>query len=307
MTDVTAEAPPAAYGMTDPRRAAIKRAIIALANGGSPKGFNEDETALLRYMASRLTSLRVEDPYTWLANIWYGEPGHVCNGYRCPRDACVARFRLEENTLLNPYILIFKTAAIKDRLFDALHMLALHHYDFYNRYATLPHLERKSLVDEYSWAIPNDAALRAIAAEGPVIEVGAGAGYWAYCLRAMGADVIATDPDPAPSSTNTWCKRSAPWTALEKLTAVKAARRYSDRTLFLCWPPIGGRKENIGNYASRAVKAYHRAGGKTVIYVGERGDGCTGSFDESQWTREREVEIPQWPGLHDDLTIWRRK
>ena len=47
--------------------------------------------------------------------------------------------------------------------------------------------------ERYAWACPDSRALRALASCGPLVEVGAGHGYWASLLRARGADVLAFD------------------------------------------------------------------------------------------------------------------
>jgi hypothetical protein len=50
----------------------------------------------------------------------------------------------------------------------------------------------------YSWAVPTDEAIAAIANASPfgVVEVGAGTGYWAMLLRHRGVDVLAYDRTP---------------------------------------------------------------------------------------------------------------
>lgn len=48
----------------------------------------------------------------------------------------------------------------------------------------------------YAFGVPTDAALDAIAARGPVVELGAGTGYWAALLRQAGCDVVAYDITP---------------------------------------------------------------------------------------------------------------
>ena len=42
---------------------------------------------------------------------------------------------------------------------------------------------RKPLIWAYAWAIPSDEAIHAIAELGPLLELGAGTGYWAWLLR----------------------------------------------------------------------------------------------------------------------------
>ena len=45
----------------------------------------------------------------------------------------------------------------------------------------------------YAYAIPDPRAIKLIANEGDVCEVGAGTGYWAHLLRESGVDVTAYD------------------------------------------------------------------------------------------------------------------
>ena len=52
---------------------------------------------------------------------------------------------------------------------------------------------RDRLVARYSWAIPNDDALRVLDAHAPLIELAAGTGYWAHLLRARSVDILAFD------------------------------------------------------------------------------------------------------------------
>mmetsp|Transcript_7858 Transcript_7858/g.19988 ORF Transcript_7858/g.19988 Transcript_7858/m.19988 type:complete len:164 (-) Transcript_7858:188-679(-) len=46
---------------------------------------------------------------------------------------------------------------------------------------------------KYAWAIPDQRAIRIIANFSPLVEIGAGKGYWAMLLRQAGADVLALD------------------------------------------------------------------------------------------------------------------
>ena len=55
---------------------------------------------------------------------------------------------------------------------------------------------REMIKDRFSWAIPNEEALDAIAAVGPIVEIGAGTGYWAWLLQKRGVDVVAYDATP---------------------------------------------------------------------------------------------------------------
>lgn len=65
-----------------------------------------------------------------------------------------------------------------------------------------------------------------------------------------------------------------------------------------------------------AVQAYLDAGGDTVIYIGEGFGGCTGdarmfellkSHFEEDNSAFQGAQIPTWDGMHDQITLYRRK
>jgi hypothetical protein len=167
----------------------------------------------------------------------------------------------------------------------------------YNPHTFLPRVDRSKLCQEYSWAIPDDEALDIIAKYGPIVEIGAGGGYWAHLLRERGVDVLAYDCCPG---SNLWVKRS--WAAVRVGGPEKAAK-LPQRTLFLCWPPYDE------PMAAECLKAYR---GNKVIYIGEDGWGCTGDqeFHEILGRDWEQIEyhcIPTWDGIHDGLTVYRRR
>jgi hypothetical protein len=163
---------------------------------------------------------------------------------------------------------------------------------------------RHHLCMRYAWAVPDEELLGALVKVAPLVEMGAGTGYWAKLLRARGADVVAFDyaPPTGTSERNAWHIRQA--THSEVLQGVPAdLALYSDRTLFLCWPPYAD------PMASDSLRHYR---GNTVAYIGEGRDGCTGD-DAFHETLERDFEeiasllVPRWEGLRDHLWIYRRK
>jgi len=179
---------------------------------------------------------------------------------------------------------------------------------------------REVFCKQFSWAIPSDVALAKIASCGPIIEIGAGTGFWSAMLTARGADVIAFDQAPLPETMpETVCDLLTseadadaainPWHVGQNTKgpvmrgSVAEASLHPDRALMLCWPPYST------NFAYDALVDY---AGDTVVYIGEYSGGCCGTdefftllhetFDEVDT-----VDIPQWPGIHDVLTIWKRK
>ena len=64
-----------------------------------------------------------------------------------------------------------------------------------------------------SHAVPSAQLLKALAKLGPIVEVGAGSGYWSAMLHERGVDTIAYDldpPDRPPSPTPLPSARSRP-------------------------------------------------------------------------------------------------
>jgi hypothetical protein len=170
------------------------------------------------------------------------------------------------------------------------------------------HSARRDLCQRFSWAVPSPCVIARLAEFGPILEVGAGLGYWAKCIRDAGGDIVPTDRQGWPRiEENSWHKEAERHTDVLVFDAVEAVRQFSDkpRALMLVWPPYSS------DMAEEATMAYLRLGGQTVIYVGEQ-YGCTATdryerllhlvFDESC----EEHAIPQWGGIHDYVRIFRR-
>jgi hypothetical protein len=160
---------------------------------------------------------------------------------------------------------------------------------------------RRKLVREFAWAVPNDAALDALAELAPLVEIGAGGGYWAHLLRERGVDIVAYDAMRWNESEPDAEHEQKIWT--EVLCRNHwAAADHPDRTLLLCWPSYGEA------WAAEALGW----GGERVAYIGEGEGGCTAEerFHEllaERFTETREVTIPQWDGIHDYLGIWEKR
>lgn len=87
-----------------------------------------------------------------------------------------------------------------------------------------------SLCEKYAWAVPDERALRIISYFSPIVEMGAGKGYWASLLRNRGVDIIAFDKYIDLDSCFTPVERGGPEEIARKKKTLKG------RTLFLCYP-----------------------------------------------------------------------
>lgn len=157
---------------------------------------------------------------------------------------------------------------------------------------------RCEYVERFGCAVPTPRAIEALRALAPIVEVGAGAGYWTYELRRAGIEAVATDPGSSRGY-----RRRRIWTSVEPLTGPQAVLRYPRHTLLLVWP------EGDATWPVETLRAYD---GERVVYVGEAPGGATGDdafhdYLERVFDLETEIALPQFLGVHDALTIWRRQ
>jgi hypothetical protein len=172
----------------------------------------------------------------------------------------------------------------------------------------------------YAYAIPSpetvDWMVRTVG-ERPVVEIGAGRGYWAAQLARSGVTVHAYDSEPPGGRVpNTWFPLSSRSDALfhpvgslrDLATADRGSRhRPAEHALLLCWPPAWDHPMSL-----RALTAYERRGGNRLIYVGETDPNrsATPEFFEAlnaRWTlADLDPSHVVWQGLHDVAQSWTR-
>ncbi len=97
------------------------------------------------------------------------------------------------------------------------------------------------LAQDYAYVLPSDSALAMLAGLGPLVEIGAGTGYWAHRLRSIGVDIVAFDQAPVDGErANRYHPATRPWTRVDQGDQTVLSG-YADRGLFLCWPPFSRR------------------------------------------------------------------
>lgn len=164
---------------------------------------------------------------------------------------------------------------------------------------------RDPLVRKYAWAIPGASAVERLVGLSPLIEIGAGNGYWAQVISRAGGFIEAYDREPGRHTRDAG---EDVWYPVIQGGVERITERHRRHTLFLCWPPYDD------SMAADALCQFMDMGGCTVAYVGEGWGGCTGDalfhgllseFFEQDY--DMGCSVPQWSGLHDSLEVWRRK
>ncbi|WP_067825473.1 hypothetical protein [Nocardia inohanensis] len=165
----------------------------------------------------------------------------------------------------------------------------------------------------YAYAVPSPQTLNWIAdccAGSPIVELGAGRGYWAAQLAAVGCAIDAYDSEPPGKAENLSFPASVgqrdTWHQVGDLSeyTVRAAPP-DDHTLFLCWPPGWGNR-----MASEALAAYEKSDGTRVVFIGEPKGGKTGDdafFDAltARWKLEsQDPQFVSWWNLADVAQLW---
>lgn len=185
------------------------------------------------------------------------------------------------------------------------------------------------------FAVPSEEALLELAKHAPLAEVGAGTGYWSSQLQQRGVDMVAYDSRPPSSDlTNLFFYDVSFGQVLKGDGATLFVEKpgLATRTLVLIWPNnpdsqdspefADNHRETV--WDADCLTTYMAAGGRKVIYVGERmsqievvsgappDSGITGSrrfqnLLEQHFVLEKQISIPQWFHTADDLTVWIRK
>jgi hypothetical protein len=165
---------------------------------------------------------------------------------------------------------------------------------------------RDALVRRYAFAVPTPGDINWMARHlngRPVIEVGAGNGYWAWQLSQAGVDVRAVDAgDAAPGDGNRFFDARR-WHPIEHGTA-ETVELDGRRVLLLCWPHYQD------EMAATALRRYR---GDLLFYCGQLEGGASGSLAFHRQLRRDWEEVDaspfhvSWDGLFDVLVCYRRR
>jgi hypothetical protein len=162
---------------------------------------------------------------------------------------------------------------------------------------------RNEFRTKVSWHIPSQSLINLMKKFSPLVSVGAGHAYTESFAKKQGADIIATDLQP--NTENGWCRGDKFYMSVEKLSARKAVLKYSERNVFMAWPPYD---HPMAYQFAKAMKP-----GMFLIYVGESHGGCTAgdSFFNYAYKHLEQIDIKAkidtWFGIHDHVYLYMKK
>lgn len=168
------------------------------------------------------------------------------------------------------------------------------------------HQLRKKLRWKYSYAVPNEKAIKYLVKHSPIVEMGAGLGYWASLVEKEGGNVMCFDKKEPQE--NEYVTRKEPFHPV-RIGTPKVLKNHSEKSLFLCWPSDFNQNEG---WSDKALETYLSSGGETLFLVSEGRGGAAGSdrlFDliDKEMVKIDTIGLPTFPSLHDKLDIFKAK
>ncbi len=152
-----------------------------------------------------------------------------------------------------------------------------------------------------SYVHPDPHLLAVLAALSPLVEMGAGTGYWAHLLRRLGADIIAFDQaPPGGPRANRYHPGAAAWSEVLEGNPTDLAH-HPQRTLFVCWPPVySSLADCLDSYLGPLVAWLDDGGVRTL-----RPRALAARFELAATFPARPIEPT--PGARAALNIWARR
>ena len=134
----------------------------------------------------------------------------------------------------------------------------------------------------------------------PLLEIGAGTGFWARLLHDRGADLIASDPRIERLHFE-HARYAVPgrWWDLQGKTAV---RRWPERNIFCSWPSLNK------TWLRQAAKAMRP--GRVLLCVVEDATADERTWDYIEagpFEKIASLELIGWHSCHDRLVAWKKR
>lgn len=153
---------------------------------------------------------------------------------------------------------------------------------------------RSKAIKEFGFAIPCRELLDVLKQHQPIIEIGAGSGYFTTLMRKHGVEVLGTDPGIGSFGFSFGCHDNQQL-VMQGKTAI---RRYRGRTVFCSWPTLD---HTWFRQAMRAMRI-----GQKLIVIEE--DSCaeqsTWDYREATFKPLADVPLPAWNHMNDRASVW---
>lgn len=162
-----------------------------------------------------------------------------------------------------------------------------------------------AMCEKYSWAVPDNRAIKILKNFSPLIEIGAGKGYICKLLQDSGVDIVAFDREVDDSSAWAEVKVGGPKKLLKPLA--------KGRNLFLCYP------DEDTSLASQCLANFD---GNFILHIGELITTGQLSSPQAPWGRTTSAdfqvslmsdfhcvlvaELPAFPFSRDCISVWKR-
>jgi hypothetical protein len=143
---------------------------------------------------------------------------------------------------------------------------------------------RLDLCKRYAFSIPDRNAIDFLLRFSPIVEIGAGTGYWAAMVHQCGGEIACIDKDPAPP----------PLFYPVLQASHRIVRHHFGKTLLVAWP-------NMQIAERDEMMSYYR--GEMFLYIGET--DC--EFWDPKWQiMESIVPEIRWYGCNDIIALVRK-
>lgn len=136
------------------------------------------------------------------------------------------------------------------------------------------------------------------------LEVMAGTGALAKCLKDRGVDIIATD-NFSWNVGNNMSEFKSFWTEIEDIDAISAIDKYGKDVdiIIMSWPEM----ESVAYQVLLDMRLTNP--NALLVYIGEGCGGCTADedfYDSAEYVDEEITgRYPQWAGIHDIPVVYK--
>ncbi|GMH77088.1 hypothetical protein TrST_g4095 [Triparma strigata] len=185
----------------------------------------------------------------------------------------------------------------------------------------------EELVNKYAWAVPSQEAMDICKKLEPIVEVGAGQGYWGEVLSKSGVAIKSFDKSPSGGLIHSSKSAKSAFSVLEGDPAVLSDPAHASSTLLLCFPdedssdPSDASGDGSSDGSSLGLSCLSNFTGTHIIHVGELypsalplsqapfGRTSTPEFQVALSTDFhclKCIPLPRWPHESTTLSVWKR-